>query len=276
MVGESGCGKSTIGKMALGIEKPSSGEIFFEGKPLGRVIREERLSFYRKVQSIMQDPYLAFSPRMKIGTFLSEPYVYMQGMKRKEALERSAELLRKVQLDESYLGRLPHQVSGGELQRIVIARAMAVEPSLLICDEPTSALDVSIQSQVLQILKKLKKEQEMSWLFITHDLHVARQMCEHFLVIYRGVIVEAFSGKDWEKICHPYSRLLFSSVIGTETKEEDLPDSAASLQEEAEGGTTGCIFRKRCPFAETICREEVPDLKKTAPGHQVRCWRINS
>ena len=272
LVGESGCGKSTLGKLLLGIEKPSSGNIFFEGKNLQEVLRGDRLPFYRKVQSIMQDPYLAFSPRMKVGTFLSEPYVYMEKLSRREALKKAGELLQTVQLNESYLERLPHQLSGGELQRIVIARAMAIKPEVLVCDEPTSALDVSIQSQIIHLLQKLKKERNMSWLFITHDLHVARQMCDRFLVIYRGVIVESFAAEDWERICHPYSQLLFSSVIGTRTREEDLPEQPV-LQENSPGETAGCVFQDRCPFAEERCRKEMPSQKEISPGHMLRCLK---
>ena len=274
LVGESGCGKSTIGKLALGIEKPSSGVIRFDGNLLVDTLKSDRLSFYRKVQSIMQDPYLAFSPRMKIGTFLSEPYVYMEHLSRKNALERAKQMLEQVQLSSEYMERLPHQVSGGELQRIVIARAMAVQPELLILDEPTSALDVSIQSQIIHILKRLREEHIMAWLFITHDLQVARQMCDRFLVIYRGVIVETFRKEEWEDIRHPYTKLLFSSMIGTRTKQEDIPEYTENKLK-MKDSEQGCVFCGRCPAADENCRAKMPEVHILKEGHTVCCHHID-
>ncbi len=274
LVGESGCGKSTIGKLMLGLEKPTEGRIRFEKENLSDYLKKDRRKFYHRVQPIIQDPYLALSPRMKIEKFLSEPLVYLNGLSRREAFEQLDELLLSVRLTPDYKERYAHQLSGGELQRVIIARAISSHPRFLICDEPTSALDVSTQKEILDLLLEMREREKLSWLFITHDLSVAHRMCDAFLVIYNGVIVEKLHREEFHKIRHPYTKRLFSSFITLKTTRESLEPVLEEANEVKKSlWDKGCVYSEKCPECSGRCRLERPPLRQIAPNHQVACWK---
>ena len=213
IVGESGCGKTTLARLLTCLELPSRGRIVFEGQDIGGLKKESLREFRKKVQMIFQDPSGVFSPRMKIGYFLMEPWVNFEKVPRSEAKKYAIELLESIALDETYFKKYPHELSGGELQRVCIARALALEPSLLICDEATSALDVSIQKKVLNILTKYQEKAGFCNILITHDLALAEHFCDRVVIMKDGEIVEIIEGKSLKSSAkEPYTRRLLESV----------------------------------------------------------------
>lgn len=276
LVGESGCGKSTIAKMITRLQDVSSGEIFLAGKEITRSKGKVRREAYRDLQMVFQMPTDSFNPRIKLGSSIAEPMINY-GVPRKEAKQRMLELLDTVGLKREYADRYPHQISGGECQRAAIARALAINPKILICDEATSALDVSVQAQIVSLLLELQKKMEMSYLFICHDLALVQNICNRVLVMHRGVIVEA--GETNEVICnpqHPYTKLLLSSVFPVE------PDSdwqIPKLEQQIHPEGDGCKFWERCPHSTERCKREKPKnvaVKKDANclnnQHEVACF----
>lgn len=280
VVGESGCGKSTLAKIAAGMEPVSSGKITFLGEDItglkGRQWKEVR----KKMQMVFQNPSGAFSPRMKIGEFLREPF--RNGMvrgkerwDRKGIYEECVRLLERVELDGSYMEKLPHQLSGGEQQRVVIARALTVRPSLLICDEATSALDVSIQAQIIGLLKRIQEEEGISIFFICHDLALTQQFAGRIVVMYLGTVMEELKGERLTEALHPYTRALLDCVFSVhgdrgrkiELVKGEIPDPVDRPR--------GCPFAGRCPKAGKECYEKKPELREVAKGHRVRCvlWK---
>lgn len=274
IVGESGCGKSTLAKLISHMEVATSGKIFYHGENITNIQGEALYQYRRQVQMVFQNPSSIFSPRMKIGHFLMEPWIYFEKKSNKEAREMAFYGLRRVHLSENYFNKYPHQLSGGELQRIAIARAISIHPQLLICDEATSALDVSIQKQIIDLLKEHQKESSFSILFISHDLALAENFSDRVAVMYLGRIVEILKGKALRKNAkHPYTRFLLASVFSIHDRQDKEikilpgePPSAINLPQ-------GCVFCGRCPYATKICKEENPKLYPIGEeGHMVACY----
>ncbi|MCR4883172.1 MAG: ABC transporter ATP-binding protein [Clostridiales bacterium] len=277
LVGESGCGKSTLGKTILRLYKPSQGQVFFEGRDIWSYSRRERKEYTRKVQMIFQDPYASLDPLSVIGDTVAEGMdIHRITNSRQEREQQIMSLLHDVGLNQSHVDRYPHEFSGGQRQRVGIARSLSLSPKLIVCDEPISALDVSIQAQVVNLLKRLQKENHMAYLFITHDLSMVRQIANRIAVMYLGSIVEIADSEDiYLENRHPYTRALLSAIpIADPVVEKnrqrmvltgDVP-SPVNLP-------SGCPFAGRCPHAADRCRQSVPPLREISPGHFVACHR---
>lgn len=277
VVGESGCGKSTLAKLVTYMEPLTDGKMFFQYQEIKNLHGDELREYRRYVQMIFQDPSNVFSPRMKIGTFLMEPWCNFEKKSKKEAKEKALKSLEQVKLGKEYFDKYPHQLSGGELQRISIARAIALHPRLLICDEATSALDVSIQSQIIELLKTHQQEADYAILFICHDLALAENFSDRVVVMYLGRIVEILKGSVLRKTAkHPYTKALLESVFSVHDNLEDEikilpgePPSPINLPE-------GCPFCERCKYAMEICKREVPQLEYIDEVHQVACHLLKN
>jgi oligopeptide transport system ATP-binding protein len=263
MVGESGCGKSTIGRVIMNLIAPSGGQMMFEGRNIFQLPRTERRALRRKMGIVFQDPYSSLNPRMNVLQIVGEPLVVHHKLKRNALREKVVALLEQVGLKPEQVNRYPHQFSGGQRQRLGIARALALGPKFLILDEPTSALDVSVQAQVLNLIKKLQAAKDLTYLFITHDLNVVRHIADRVLVMYLGKQVEEGTVTGiFERPLHPYTRALLSAnpkidpnLRGERTLlEGDVPSPADP--------PPGCSFHTRCPIAESSCREIEPELRQ--------------
>ncbi|MEH7305247.1 ABC transporter ATP-binding protein [Neobacillus drentensis] len=273
IVGESGCGKSTTGRTILRLLDPSAGEVLFNGKDLAKLSKEEMRQMRKDIQMVFQDPYASLNPRKTIRQILLEPLkVHGIGSSRGERMKRVEEIIEVVGLRKEHLDRHPHDFSGGQRQRIGIARALILKPKVIIADEPVSALDVSIQSQVLNLLKDLKKEFNLTLIFISHDLSVVRHLCDRIAVMYLGRVVEIAEKKQlFTNPIHPYTRALLSAVpiANPKAKRErvilkgDLPSPA--------NPPSGCTFHPRCPVANESCKTNIPILQDIDSGHQVSC-----
>jgi oligopeptide/dipeptide ABC transporter ATP-binding protein len=278
LVGESGCGKTTTGRCILRLEPPTSGEVVFEGRDMSKLSPAELRGLRRRMQVIFQDPYSSLNPRMTVGQIISEPLgVHGIVPDRTARAARVQDLLRHAGLLPAMARRYPHELSGGQRQRVGIARALAMEPSLIICDEPVSALDVSIQAQIINLLEELQAEFGLTYLFVAHDLSVVRHISDRVAVMYLGKIVEITDRKSlYEDPQHPYTKALLSAV--------PIPDPVVEGKREhvVLGGEvpsplnppSGCVFHPRCPIAVAECRTTVPELRETKPGHQAACIRL--
>jgi oligopeptide/dipeptide ABC transporter ATP-binding protein len=272
IVGESGCGKSTTGQMILQLLEPTEGEIWFEGRNLSTLGKAEVRTLRQHLQMIFQDPYSSLNPRMRVEEIVAEPLRVHGTHKGSELKEKVVELLRLVGLDAHHMSRHPHEFSGGQRQRIGIARALALNPSLIVCDEPVSALDVSIQSQVLNLLKKLQKELKLTYIFIAHGLPAVKHISDRIAVMYLGKIVELAERDElFANPRHPYTEALLSAIPipdPTQRKERivlqgDLPNPA--------NPPSGCHFHTRCPYVQDVCRQTAPTLTEGTAGHFVSC-----
>ena len=275
LVGESGCGKTTTGRCILQLERPTSGEIIFEGTEVTSLSKDELRSMRRRMQVIFQDPYSSLNPRMTIGQILAEPIKVHRLVPEKAArAERVSKLLAQVGLLPQHAQRYPHQLSGGQRQRVGIARALAMEPSLIVCDEPVSALDVSIQAQIINLLEELQSRLGLTYLFIAHDLSVVRHISDRIVVMYLGKVVEVADRKAlYETPVHPYTRALLSAVPIPDPKLEARRERTVLRGEvpSSLNPPSGCVFHPRCPIAEARCSAEIPRLREISPGHWGAC-----
>ena len=273
LVGESGCGKSTVGKTILKLIEPTAGKITLEGKDITALSRREMRPYRREMQIIFQDPYSSLNPRMSVGNIVGEPFVIHKLAKGREKEDRVAELFSRVGLRPEQMRSYPHEFSGGQRQRVGIARALALNPKLIIGDEPVSALDVSIQAQVINLLMDLQAERGLSYLFISHDLAVVEHISHRVAVMYLGKLVELADKKTiYSNPQHPYTEALLSAV--------PVPDPAARRKKRVllEGDVpsaidppSGCRFHTRCPYVEARCRTEEPQWREVEKGHWVAC-----
>ena len=275
LVGESGCGKTTTGRCILRLEKPTAGEIIYDGQDIARLERHELRALRRRIQVIFQDPYSSLNPRMKVGDIIGEP-MKVHGIQ-PDAARRAAkvrELLVVCGLNPRFADRYPHEMSGGQRQRVGIARALALDPEFIVCDEAVSALDVSIQAQVVNLLEDLREQFGLTYLFIAHDLSVVRHLCQRVAVMYLGRIVElADSDELFGNPLHPYTQALLSAV--------PIPDPTVEahrafrpVQGEVPSPInppSGCVFHPRCPMAVDGCKRARPELRELRPGHFVAC-----
>ncbi|MEH7302942.1 ABC transporter ATP-binding protein [Neobacillus drentensis] len=272
IVGESGCGKSTMGRAILRLHEPSSGTIIYEGKDITRVKKKEMRDNRKDLQIVFQDPYGSLNPRMTVGTMLSEIVETHKIVPKKDVYDYVCNLLVEVGLNEQYYHRFPHEFSGGQRQRVSIARALCTNPKLIVCDEAVSALDVSVQSQILNLLQRLKKEHQLTYLFISHDLSVVKHVSDRVAVMYLGKMVELADKKElYDNPLHPYTRALLSAIPSTneEKKRErviltgDVPSPI--------NVPSGCRFHTRCPLATDKCRVEEPAFTEVSENHYVAC-----
>ena len=273
LVGESGCGKSTLGRLLIRLLPATSGEVFFQGAKITAMKEMEFAPYRRQMQIIFQDPYASLNPRMKVLDIIAEPLVtYGLAANKKELENQVMELMDLVGIPREFRNRYPHQFSGGQRQRIGIARAIALQPKLIVCDEPVSALDVSIQSQVLNLLKDLQEQRKLTYLFISHDLSVVRHVSDRVAVMYLGSVVEVAEKRElYGHPLHPYTKALLSAI--------PIPDANRKRQRiilegdvpSAYNPPAGCKFHTRCPKATERCSEEVPELRDLGNGHLAAC-----
>lgn len=272
VVGESGCGKSTMGRTVLRLLEPTEGQVFFQGKDYTALKDSELRKSRSELQIIFQDPYASLDPRMTIGDIIAEPLDIQLKLPAKERMERVLKTMERVGLNTRYVNRYPHEFSGGQRQRIGIARAIVLNPKVMVCDEPVSALDVSIQAQVINLLKDLQEEMGMAYIFISHDLSVIKHISDRVAVMYLGHVVEIADKKDlYDHPMHPYTVALLSAIPVPDRKhkkekivlEGDLPSPA--------NPPSGCVFHTRCYKAQEICKTQVPELKECGNGHCCAC-----
>src|SRR6056297_1699416 len=273
LVGESGCGKSTTRKLVLNLEPATRGNVFFRGEDIFSMKKKDLVQFRKKAQVIYQDPYSSLNPTWKIGSIIAEAYNVHHIGTVKERREKVLALMDRVGLRKEYYDRYPHEFSGGQRQRSGIARSLALNPGFVVADEPVSALDVSIQAQVLNLLKELQEEFGLTYLFISHDLSVVKHLCDRIAVMYLGKIVEiAPTEQLFARTSHPYTQMLLKAI--------PFPDPDRRLELTALEGEvpspinppSGCRFHTRCPYVMEKCKQDIPQMIKIDPGHEVACY----
>ena len=277
LVGESGCGKSTVGRTILKLIEPSRGEIIWRGERIDELSRSQMRPYRQQIQAVFQDPYSSLNPRMRSADIVSEPLRNFESLSKAQGRERVSALFERVGLRPDQMLRFPHEFSGGQRQRLGIARALSVKPKLIMLDEPVSALDVSVQAQVINLLEDLQREFQVSYLFVAHDLAVVKHISHRVAVMYLGRIVELAHTKElFSRPSHPYTEALLSAV--------PVPDPKYQRKQIVLGGDVpspinrpnGCHFHTRCPYAQERCKVEEPVLEEITPGHSVAChFKLN-
>lgn len=277
LVGESGCGKSTVGRTILKLIEPTRGEIIWRGERIDELSRSQMRPYRKQIQAVFQDPYSSLNPRMRSADIVSEPLRNYESLSKIEGRERVADLFERVGLRPDQMLRFPHEFSGGQRQRLGIARALSVQPKLIMLDEPVSALDVSVQAQVINLLEELQHEFKVSYLFVAHDLAVVKHISHRVAVMYLGRIVELAPTKElFARPSHPYTEALLSAV--------PVPDPKYQRKQIVLGGDVpspinrpaGCHFHTRCPYVQERCKVEEPRLEEITPGHSVAChFKLN-
>jgi oligopeptide/dipeptide ABC transporter ATP-binding protein len=274
LVGESGCGKTTVARLILKLLEADKGKIIFAGQDITDLSEAEMKPLRKEIQIIFQDPYGSLNPRMTVGQSIAEGLKIAGIDNRSETQQRLEDLLKMVGMSPAAIDRYPHEFSGGQRQRIGIARALSVEPALIICDEPVSALDVSIQAQIINLLKDLQAQLNLSYLFISHDLNVVGYLCDMVAVMYKGHIMEhAPADELFDNPVHPYTHLLLSAIPESgkspaESMIDSGDESASALNPPA-----GCSFQDRCPIREDRCKQSEIDFERIGEDHLVRCWK---
>lgn len=278
LVGESGCGKTTVGRTMLRIYEPEAGKILFDGKDISRVSKKEAKELTRRMQMVFQDPYASLNPFFTVGEIVEEGMkIHKMYHSETERMERVYELLEMVGLNKDHANRFPHEFSGGQRQRVGIARALALNPEFIVCDEPISALDVSIQAQVVNMLMKFQEEMDLTYLFIAHDLSMVRHIADQTAVMYLGTMVEYGSTRDvYEHPVHPYTRGLLSAVPVADPDYEKAHNRIPMDGEVPSpiNPKPGCRFCARCRKATAQCHEETPKLRDVGGGHMAACWNL--
>ena len=278
LVGESGCGKTTVGRTLLRIYEPDAGKILFDGKDISRVSKKEAKELTRRMQMVFQDPYASLNPFFTVGEIVEEGMkIHKMYHSETERMERVYELLEMVGLNKDHANRFPHEFSGGQRQRVGIARALALNPEFIVCDEPISALDVSIQAQVVNMLMKFQEEMDLTYLFIAHDLSMVRHIADQTAVMYLGTMVEYGSTRDvYEHPVHPYTRGLLSAVPVADPDYEKAHNRIPMDGQVPSpiNPKPGCRFCARCRKATAQCHEETPKLRDVGGGHMAACWNL--
>ena len=274
LVGESGCGKTTVGRMIVGLERPTSGSVVFAGRDISKPAFRERRRLHRERQFVFQDPYASLDPRMRVGAIVGEPLAAQHIGSRTERRETVRRLLDEVGLPRDAVNRYPHEFSGGQRQRLGLARALALNPRLIVADEPVSALDVSIRSQVLNLMRELQRRHDLTYIVISHDLTVVRYISDLIGVMYLGKLVEVGQALDvYERAAHPYTAALIATIPLPDPVRERAK-SHASIRGELPSAIdppTGCRFHTRCPLAQELCRTVEPPLRPFGQSHVAAC-----
>ncbi len=274
LVGESGCGKSTTGRTMIRLYEATGGKVLFDGKDVHSMSRTEQKEFTKQAQMIFQDPYASLNPRMTVGDIIGEGIDIHGIFSGKDRMERIFELLQTVGLNKEHASRFPHEFSGGQRQRIGVARALAIEPRFIVCDEPISALDVSIQAQVVNLLIKLQKDMNLTYLFIAHDLSMVKHISDRVAVMYLGIVAELAGSKEfYDNPLHPYTQALLSAIP---IPDPDIEKSRQRILLEGDvpspiNPAPGCRFKVRCKYAKDICSSEMPLFREVGPDHFVAC-----
>jgi oligopeptide transport system ATP-binding protein len=277
LVGESGCGKTTTGRMVIGMYSATDGEVLYNNENVHKMNSSSKKTFSKKAQIIFQDPYASLNPRMTVGDIIGEGIDIHGLYKGKERMEKVYEILSMVGLNREHANRFPHEFSGGQRQRIGIGRAFAVEPEFIVCDEPISALDVSIQAQIVNLLIKLQREKEMTYLFIAHDLSMVKHISDRVGVMYLGTMVEISTSSElYDNPLHPYTKALLSAIP---IPDPDVEKNRHRILLTGEvpspiNPPPGCRFKSRCNFCDKICNTTLPQLKEVSTGHFVACHHI--
>lgn len=277
IAGESGCGKSTLAKAIMKLVQSDSGEILLNGENVLNLKHNKDLKkFYQKVQMIFQNPYSSLNPKMKIGEILKEPLLINTNLKKEEITKIVEEKIKKVGLDKSALNLYPHEFSGGQRQRIAIARSLILNPEFIIADEPVSALDVSIQAQIINLLKQLKEDFNLTFLFISHDLSVIKYLSDRIAIMYLGEVVEIGRTEEiFKNPKHPYTKALLSSVPELNPQDEKERIHLQGELPSPENLPTGCKFHTRCPYVMEICKTSTPQVKEFSDTHNCKCFLYN-
>lgn len=271
IVGESGCGKSTLVKTILNMHSPTKGEVIFHENDITKLKGEARRQNCRHIQMVFQDPAAAFNPKMKIGNIICEPLLNFNLIKKSQVREKAGQLLELVELPPDFADRYPHNMSGGQRQRVAIARALAMEPEIIVCDEATSALDVSVQAKIIELLVRLQREKNITYIFICHDLALVSLFSHRIAVMYLGNIVEKIDGDKLQQAQHPYTQALLKAVFSLDEEKNEHIETLTGEIPSPLDLPIGCPFQNRCAYCREICTQTKPQLKEVSSEHYVAC-----